>query len=99
MIMASSTQNRERLPSECPNTCFQLAFRLAEQVTVVLMAERKDVEVESKDSTKHNETALSDRGAALKLDPHGFPLRPQPSDDPLGTNKYQTEVQLWNLLR
>jgi hypothetical protein len=50
------------------------------------MADRKDLEVESKGSTKHNETASSDPSAALKLDPHGFPLRPQPSDDPLGTN-------------
>jgi hypothetical protein len=25
--------------------------------------------------------------AGLKLDPHGYPLRPQPSDDPLGASK------------
>jgi hypothetical protein len=27
----------------------------------------------------------SNQDGILKLDPHGYPLRPQPSDDPLGT--------------
>jgi hypothetical protein len=30
-----------------------------------------------------SEKSISDAGP-LKLDPQGFPLRPQPSDDPLG---------------
>ena len=34
--------------------------------------------------TKHEELATEDHTPSLKLDPHGFPLRPQPSDDPLG---------------
>ena len=48
------------------------------------MADEKDSEVDFKNTTKHDEAALSDSSVAPKLDPHGFPLRPQPSDDPLG---------------
>ena len=40
-----------------------------------------DCEVDFKESSKHEETFVD---VVPKLDPHGFPLRPQPSDDPLG---------------
>ena len=40
-----------------------------------------DGEVDFKESSKHEETSVD---VVPKLDPHGFPLRPQPSDDPLG---------------
>lgn len=38
-------------------------------------------EVDFKESSKHQETSVD---VVPKLDPHGFPLQPQPSDDPLG---------------
>jgi len=43
-------------------------------------------DVESKASAQGQEY-ISDtppNGRALKLDPHGYPLKPQPSDDALG---------------
>ena len=40
-----------------------------------------DGEFDIKESFKHEETSVD---VVPKLDPHGFPLRPQPSDDPLG---------------
>ena len=40
-----------------------------------------DGEFDFKESSKYEETSVD---VVLKLDPHGFPLRPQPSDDPLG---------------
>ena len=43
-------------------------------------------QVEWKTSNPDEENTNSENGPdhSLKLDPHGFPLRPQPSDDPLG---------------
>lgn len=32
-------------------------------------------------------------GSQMKLDPHGFPLRPQPSDDPRGKYQYSNAVE------
>ena len=37
-----------------------------------------------KASAIHEEEKTGQGLTALKLDPQGFPLRPQPSDDPLG---------------
>ncbi|KXL42978.1 hypothetical protein M433DRAFT_58968 [Acidomyces richmondensis BFW] len=39
--------------------------------------------VESGALTSHDEKIETNAAVALKLDPHGFPLRPQPTDDPL----------------
>jgi hypothetical protein len=43
-------------------------------------------DVESKASAHGHEFVPENPASdgALKLDPHGYPLRPQPSDDPLG---------------
>lgn len=45
-----------------------------------------DVEIESKGSAHAHEFAPENEapGQALRLDPHGYALRPQPSDDKLG---------------
>lgn len=46
--------------------------------------------IESKYDTTQLEKASSkdsSQNVRLKLDPHGYPLRPQPSDDPLGEMK------------
>lgn len=32
-------------------------------------------------------------GSQIKLDPHGFPLRPQPSDDPRGKYQYSNAIE------
>lgn len=40
-----------------------------------------DTKLEFSDS--HNEHTKEDF-TSIKKDPHGFPLRPQPTDDPLG---------------
>ena len=42
-----------------------------------------DAEVEKQEVTVHDEKSV-DSSPALKLDPYGYPLRPQPTDDPLG---------------
>ena len=48
-------------------------------------------DIESKASVQGHEFALpsphSSSNRPLKLDPHGYPLRPQPSDDPLGKRR------------
>ena len=44
------------------------------------MAETKD---DIKQTEESGDRSLDDLGA-LKLDQNGYPLRPQPSDDPLG---------------
>jgi hypothetical protein len=36
----------------------------------------------------HEEGNGIDKGTGLKLDPHGFPLSPQPSSDPRGISKF-----------
>lgn len=41
----------------------------------------QQADVESKASNTHEEKV--DTAAPSKLDPHGFPLRPQPTNDPL----------------
>jgi hypothetical protein len=44
-------------------------------------------DVESKYQTSQEEKVLrkdSIQDGGLQLDPHGYPLRPQPSEDPLG---------------
>lgn len=38
----------------------------------------------SEDYGMHDESVTSKAATALKLDQNGFPLRPQPSDDPKG---------------
>ena len=84
------TTKLERPNSRCMIANFQCKDLSSPQIAskrVVLMANMKDSEVEFKSSTKHDEAALSESSTAPKLDPHGFPLRPQPSDDPLGTGK------------
>ena len=44
-----------------------------------------DVEADIKEGViEHDENSPEGSSHALKLDPHGFPLRPQPTDDPLG---------------
>lgn len=47
--------------------------------------EARAMDGESKTSVTHDEK-LGDSSLNLKLDPHGFPLRPQPTDDPLGAS-------------
>ena len=42
-----------------------------------------NVEPMSKSSDVHEERTKEDI-VAIKRDPHGFPLRPQPTEDPLG---------------
>lgn len=39
-----------------------------------------------KDSSVHDEQNVTNTNKAngLKLDPHGFPLQPQPTSDPMG---------------
>jgi hypothetical protein len=41
-----------------------------------------DLKIDHKDVHEHEETVKHDQ--PLKLDPHGFPLRPQPSDNATG---------------
>ena len=42
-------------------------------------------DLESKGLSEHqDETIKSEASPAPKLDPHGYPLRPQPTDDPKG---------------
>jgi hypothetical protein len=49
----------------------------------------EDPERKLKADALHDETAPVDSHQLVpKLDPQGFPLRPQPSDDPRGTNPY-----------
>lgn len=43
-----------------------------------------DTEYLEKAGAKHDENGNYANEVSLKLDPHGFPLRPQPSDDPMG---------------
>lgn len=43
----------------------------------------KDSNFESHENAAISDSSLG-HGANDKLDPHGFPLRPQPTDDPLG---------------
>lgn len=43
-----------------------------------------DGDVESKGMSEHGEDVKSDSNSSLKLDSHGYPLRPQPTDDPRG---------------
>ena len=40
---------------------------------------------DEKDVAIHDAGSGSDKATGLKLDPHGLPLRPQPSSDPRGT--------------
>jgi hypothetical protein len=56
------------------------------------MADMEDLEVKSKASAGHDEIAVSSSNLAPKLDSHGFPLRPQPSDDPRGMETYQLQL-------
>ena len=44
-----------------------------------------DPEKDSKNGVQHEEHDPTTSGREAKLDPHGYPLRPQPSDDPMGT--------------
>ena len=43
-----------------------------------------DTDYLEKTGAKHDENGIYANEVPLKLDPHGFPLRPQPSDDPMG---------------
>ena len=43
-----------------------------------------DTEIESKPNAIHDSDSINKKPVSLKLDPHGYPLHPQPSDDPLG---------------
>ena len=47
-----------------------------------------DAEYEFASEGKTTPKEGSEHAAAPKLDPHGFPLRPQPSDDPLGEYRF-----------
>lgn len=46
-------------------------------------------DIEGKSPSAHYEYVMKPQSEAegLKLDPHGYPLRPQPSDDHLGKEK------------
>ena len=49
------------------------------------MLEMTDSEIESKASAKFEEdVGTVEANLGPKLDSHGFPLRPQPTDDPRG---------------
>ncbi|MCJ1379825.1 hypothetical protein MMC17_002928 [Xylographa soralifera] len=52
-----------------------------------------------KPSTKHEKSATEDQFHSLKLDPHGFPLRPQPSDDPLDPLNWSRWLKFWVLFQ
>lgn len=45
-----------------------------------------DADLESKSASEPGEIEKTDSRSTLKLDPHGYPLRPQPTDDPRGEN-------------
>lgn len=55
-------------------------------------------DVESKASAMHDEKVI-DGLAAPKLDPHGYPLRPQPTDDPLDPLNWKPWVKMVVLLQ
>lgn len=59
------------------------------------MGSQEATETESKASAAHDEKTGLDV-APLKLDPHGFPLRPQPTEDPLG-NSHPPACTLYEL--
>lgn len=63
------------------------------------MVDMQDAEVEFMSSTNHDEIAWSDSSVVPKLDPHGFPLHPQPSDDPLDPLNWNRWFKLWVLLQ
>ncbi|TKX19743.1 MFS transporter-like protein 147 [Elsinoe australis] len=54
-----------------------------------------EIQSPSKDSISHIEHA--EKVSALKLDPHGFPLRPQPSDSPYDPLTWHPLLKLWIL--
>ncbi|MCJ1393748.1 hypothetical protein MMC18_006624 [Xylographa bjoerkii] len=58
-----------------------------------------DSNYDFKASTKHEESATEDQTHRLKLDPHGFPLRPQPSDDPLDPLNWNRWLKFWVLFQ
>ncbi len=47
------------------------------------------------DILSHSDKEVGDPSPALKLDPHGYPLRPQPSDDPLGAYTALLKSHVW----
>lgn len=61
------------------------------------MSEPRDSASDAKQTTgQYEDKAAKEMGGALKLDQHGFPLRPQPSDDPFGTEQADQAQDLQN---
>ncbi|ORY00098.1 major facilitator superfamily domain-containing protein [Clohesyomyces aquaticus] len=58
----------------------------------------KDEEVR-KISIQHNEHFISKETSAIKLDPHGYHLRPQPSNDPMDPLTWSIGLKLWILFQ
>lgn len=54
------------------------------------MSDTTDPEKDVKDTSKHQEVTAQSPAPSPKLDPHGFPLRPQPTDDPKGQKAIQS---------
>ncbi|KAF4549206.1 Efflux pump-like protein 6 [Elsinoe fawcettii] len=56
-----------------------------------------EIQVPSKSSISHLEESENEKPTNLKLDPHGFPLRPQPSSSPSDPLNWHPLLKLWIL--
>ncbi|KAL9616446.1 MAG: hypothetical protein Q9160_008698 [Pyrenula sp. 1 TL-2023] len=58
-----------------------------------------DGDLESKSNSEPGDIEKTDSRSALKLDPHGYPLRPQPTDDPRDPLNWNPWLKLWVLFQ